>query len=269
MVGVRLPADAGNIPLLCRFLGDATLVSSESFMRKAIQWELDKEPKTAGREAPQTITRSYVVEQALYALSKTHHDEVVAQAVKVYNSASSNLVREAALRLLAVVHEKYLRTTPHHPPENKFPNKNWGTESFTILNSGMGWTEMEFKPRVPLDAKDVPNTDSEWGEKLHHIIEEAGVFYFCPCTSFHMHTKKQVGIDVVSGTIKIVFGHDKQEVVLTNADSPFHIPAGVPHQILNIGDEVAVVHEVETPAHKNNILRFSSPYSGSLKIEGY
>lgn len=269
VLGVRMPANAESIPLLCTFLGDEALISSESFMSRAVWWELVKEPKIFERGTPSRLTRSYVVEQALYALAKTHHDEVISHAVEVYNSASSDEVRDAALRLLAIVHKKYLMTTPHHPPENKFPNKNWGSETFTILTDNMGWTEMEFKPRVRLKLKDVPKRGSKRGKLPPHVVEEGGTFYFCHCTSFHMHTQKEVGIDVVSGTVKIVYGHDKREVILTQADSPFKIAAGVPHQIINVGDTKAEVHEVETPAHKNDIIRFSSPYKTPLKLEGY
>lgn len=100
--------------------------------------------------------------------------------------------------------------------------KPWGYETFEIINERKSLT------RLYMNAM-------EEGEQR-------------PSTSFHFHARKDVTIVAASGRIKVVYDHDRKEVILEpGRKSAIDLPPATPHQIINIGDEEAQVLEFEAP----------------------
>ncbi len=267
--GLGICGDSGDTARIASFLGDERQVMSEGFMGRALYWEFVRlRDKTA---VPDSISRSLVAEIALHDLSRRFHDEVLTFLVRRYNMvrASNPELRDALLRVISRVHRDYLSGTPSSTPAEAMPLKSWGRESFEFSGDQMGLTELHIRPREKL--RDLEASGFKLGKNVskHHFVGEGEDREFCFSTSFHMHTEKDVGIKVFDGKIMVLLGHGREPTILEAGKPLLTIKAGVPHQIINIGDVEAVIVESESPARKDNIIRFDHPYAKTLQIEGY
>ncbi len=205
------------------------------------------------------IEEGRVASVCIVRLAEKHTSRVKDALTKAYNQTSNLAVKKHFFDLLTEVHKHWLASqkgTEH----SSHQVKPWGCEDFEILNERKGLTRLHMNARMRV--RDLTVKLNEESDLSHHFIGEGEEREFCHSTSFHFHATKDVTIVVNSGQIKIVYDHDKKEAILsTGTRSSMDLPAGMPHQIINIGDVEAQVLEFEFPPCKDDIRRLEDPYA--------
>lgn len=273
VLGMR--GHVSDIPLVGSFIGSNRFIHADSFLPVALKWMLryvTREWNAKGEvDTGSLFSRSFVAVLALRSLALFYPDEVSEYLVTRYCDKlgiPSSFSRDSLFCTLCDIHIDLLHRMPKRPIVNYDEEKDWGRESFEILqDQRMGWTTMRFLPPEPLD--NLKKRVDFSADLTRNILERDGVRLFCHSTSFHFHALKHVGIKVTEGTVTVVYGHDKKSVVLKVGDKAFELAPGVPHQIINTGEAEAVVQEVETPAFKDDIVRLYNPYTACKKTRGY
>ncbi len=196
---------------------------------------------------------------AIRVLGEINLDGVMAVLKRAYLTDADAGHKKRFFESIVHLHTQWLERQKgtEHPLHQKKP---WGYEDFEILNERKGLTRLHMNPRVRV--RDLPVQLNEESDLSHHFVGEGEDREFCYSTSFHFHAAKDVTIVVNSGQIKIVYDHDKKEAILSKGTrSSMDLPAGMPHQIINVGTELAEVLEFEFPPCKDDIRRLEDPYA--------
>lgn len=206
----------------------------------------------------------------LVRFARKRPEKVFERIRRVYLQAreQDTELRDACIRVLTAIHLENLKKKQETSTNLGVHSKEWGFEDFEINEAQrMGLTTMCFKPRRK--ASELRVRLNEESDLSHHFVGEGDAREFCFSTSFHLHAQKHVGVKVMAGKVKIVYGHDKKEKIMTTGEVAFQLPPGTPHQIMNVGDTDALVIEFESPAFKDDIIRLENPYKTDKKASGY